>query len=81
MSDPTGMNVLCSTKELKGEFDMKKLAFALFIPFALAACGSPQLPTQELRDMKPTCAGGDANVCSNIGHKVRNDILGTAPVV
>ncbi len=60
---------------------MKKLALALFIPFALAACGSPQLPTQELRDLKPTCAGGDASVCSDIGHKVRNDVLGTDPVV
>lgn len=60
---------------------MKKLAFALFFPFALSACESSQLPTQELRDLKPACAAGDASVCSDIGHKVRKDILGAEPVV
>ena len=60
---------------------MKKLAFALFIPFVLSACGSAQLPTQELRNMKSACAGGNASVCSDIGHTVRNDVLGTDPVI
>lgn len=52
---------------------MKKLAFVMFLPFVLAACGSPDLPTQALRDLKPACAAGDVSVCSDIGHQIRKD--------
>ncbi len=49
---------------------MKKLAMVMLIPVVLTACGSPQLPTEELRAMKPACAAGDAAVCAEIGHIV-----------
>ena len=52
---------------------MRKIAFVLFVPFALGACAdySKDLPTQELRDLKPACSAGDMSVCSDIAHKVR----------
>jgi hypothetical protein len=52
---------------------VRKLAFALFVPFVLAACAGPSLPTQELRDLKPACASGDTSACSDIGHTIRRD--------
>ena len=52
---------------------MKKIALIAFIPLLLAGCESDQLPTEELRAMKPACAGGDAAVCADIGHTVRAD--------
>jgi len=53
---------------------MKKLGIVLLLPFVLAACASKDLPTQDLRDLKPACAAGDATVCSDIGHQVRKGI-------
>jgi len=50
---------------------MKKLALIAFIPLLLAGCASKELPTQELRAMKPTCAGGDTATCADIGHTIR----------
>jgi len=51
---------------------MKKLALCLAVPLALGACSGQFLPTEELRTLKPACAGGDAAVCSDIGHSVRD---------
>jgi len=50
---------------------MKKVVMSLLAPLALAACGSYDLPTEELRQMKPACSGGDLAVCADIGHAVR----------
>lgn len=52
---------------------MKKIALITFIPLLLASCASQQLPTEELRTMKPACAGGDSAVCADIGHTIRTD--------
>ena len=52
---------------------MKKIALVMGIPLVLAACSGPQLPTEELRALKPACAGGDAAVCADIGHTIRTD--------
>jgi hypothetical protein len=49
---------------------MKKLVLLLCVPLLIGACSSKNLPTQELRDLKPACAGGDAGVCADIGHQV-----------
>lgn len=72
---------VCSTPESYEDSDMKKIAqkiapkFALWviIPVALTACAAPSLPTAELQQMKPACAGGDAAVCADIGHTIRRD--------
>jgi len=50
---------------------MKKVVMSLAIPLTLAACGSYELPTEELRQMKPACSGGDMAVCADIAHTVR----------
>lgn len=52
---------------------MKKFALIAFIPLLLAGCESQQLASEELRAMKPACAGGDAAACADIGHTVRKD--------
>lgn len=52
---------------------MKKIALMAFIPLLLAGCTTKNLPTEELREMKPACAGGDAAVCADIGHTIRVD--------
>jgi len=55
-----------------GDFVLKKFVLLLSVPLALSACGgTKELPTQELRDMKPACAAGDMSVCSDIGHTIR----------
>ena len=51
---------------------MKKLVLCLTIPMLLGACSSRLLPTQELRAIKPACAGGDAAVCSDIGQTIHD---------
>lgn len=52
---------------------MRILTLCVFIPLALGACSAPDLPTNDLRQMKPACAGGDMAVCADIGHKVRQE--------
>lgn len=48
---------------------MTKVTIGLFVPLLLAACGgTTELPTEELREMKPACSGGDLAVCADIGH-------------
>ncbi|WP_164660947.1 hypothetical protein [Tropicibacter sp. Alg240-R139] len=57
---------------------MKKLIIVAFAPLVLAACGDPSrsLP-EELQSQKPACASGDFQVCSEIGHSVRDAAGGT----
>jgi len=53
---------------------MKRFAILMFLPLALSACGGSQyLENEELRQMKPACAGGDTAVCADIGHRVRQE--------
>ena len=52
---------------------MKKIALITFIPLLLAGCESRLLASEELRAMKPACAGGDMAVCADIGHSIRRD--------
>ena len=57
------------------DYRMKKLALCvcLPLPLALSACGTDQLPIEDLRGMKPACAAGDMAVCADIGHTIRRD--------
>ena len=50
---------------------MKTFGLVMVFPLVLAACGSPQFASEELRMLKVSCAGGNYDVCSDIGHKVR----------
>lgn len=52
---------------------MKKATFLVLLPVLLSACTSQYLPTEALRQIKPTCAGGDTAVCSDIGHEIRKE--------
>ena len=49
------------------------LGIAVTASLLLAGCESKELPTEELRALKPACAGGDAATCADIGHKIRAD--------
>jgi hypothetical protein len=53
---------------------MNRIVLLVCAPLLLSACGGTKnLPTEELRQLKPACAGGDTAVCAEIGHKVRRD--------
>ncbi|MCB1364431.1 MAG: hypothetical protein KDK02_09925 [Rhodobacteraceae bacterium] len=60
---------------------MKELALSGVLPLLLAACTGPagNLPA-GLQERKPACAGGNFEVCANIGHEVRDAEGGPAPV-
>ena len=59
---------------------MKNIVLLIIVPVLLSACAanSQYLTTEELRALKPACAGGDTSVCSDIGHKVRRERAETA---
>ncbi len=57
---------------------MKKLIFVAMAPLVLAACGDPSRSLPEgLQSQKAACAGGDYQVCSEIGHSARDAQGGT----
>lgn len=57
---------------------MKKLIFVALVPLVAAACGNParNLPA-GLQSQKASCADGNYQVCSEIGHAVRDAEGGT----
>ena len=57
---------------------MKKLILVGLVPLVLAACGGSGRSLPEgLQSQKPACADGNYQVCSEIGHSVRNAQGGT----
>lgn len=57
---------------------MKKLILVAAAPIVLAACGDPVSSLPEgLQSQKAACAGGNFQVCSEIGHGVRDAQGGT----
>lgn len=65
----------CGDCHHSGGYVVKKVVFMVFLPVLLGACAdySKDLPTEELRALKPACAGGDTSVCADIGHTVRRE--------
>ncbi|SLN49397.1 hypothetical protein TRL7639_02738 [Falsiruegeria litorea R37] len=57
---------------------MKKLIVVAIAPLVLAACGDPSRSLPEgLQSQKPACADGNYQICSEIGHSVRDAQGGT----
>jgi len=54
-----------------GELVMKIFAMVVVVSLVLSACARPVFISDELRALKPACAGGHWEVCADIGHKVR----------